>query len=111
MVEKLSERQKSYLNHVISFFKICLAVGLLFSSVVKYLSTVPTSPNQSPSFQKVFLERRRRLTSLFEGNSIPTYMTPLIEDLASRKRRFDETPPEEIKYWFEYPGPLQVISL
>jgi len=35
-------------------------------------------------------------------------MKALMEDLAARKKLFDETPPEEVKYWFEYTGPLQV---
>lgn len=30
-----------------------------------------------------------------------------MDDLAARKKLFDETPPEEVKYWFEYTGPLQ----
>jgi hypothetical protein len=38
-------------------------------------------------------------------------MKGLMEDLASRKKRFAETPPDEIKYWFEFPGPLQVGTL
>jgi len=38
----------------------------------------------------------------------PSYMRKLFDDLASRKKLFDETPEEEIKYWFEYAGPLQV---
>ena len=38
----------------------------------------------------------------------PAYMRKLFDDLTSRKKLFDETPPEEIKYWFEYAGPLQV---
>lgn len=38
----------------------------------------------------------------------PSYMSKLFDDLTSRKKLFDETPPEEIKYWFEYAGPLQV---
>ena len=38
----------------------------------------------------------------------PTYMRKLFDDLASRRKLFEETPPEEVKYWFEYAGPLQV---
>jgi len=34
-------------------------------------------------------------------------MNDLMADLAERKKLFDETPPEEVKYWFEYTGPLQ----
>jgi hypothetical protein len=53
---------------------------------------------------------RRRLLSAI-GDSIPKYMDPLLKDLRERKKLFDETPPEEVKYWFEYTGPLQVRIL
>ena len=42
------------------------------------------------------------------GNDIPSYMEPMMKDLKERQKLFDETPPEEVKYWFEYTGPLQV---
>jgi hypothetical protein len=57
---------------------------------------------------------RRRLSSTLTthivviGDIIPSYMNTLITDLMERKKLFDDTPPEEIKYWFEYTGPLQV---
>jgi hypothetical protein len=38
----------------------------------------------------------------------PSYMKELMEDLKGRKKLMEETPPEEVKYWFEYTGPLQV---
>jgi len=38
----------------------------------------------------------------------PSYMRQLFEDLTARRKLFQETPEEEIKYWFEYAGPLQV---
>ena len=38
----------------------------------------------------------------------PSYMTHLFADLKARKKLMEETPPEEVKYWFEYTGPLQV---
>lgn len=31
-----------------------------------------------------------------------------MKDLAEREKLWAETPPEEVKYWFEYTGPLQV---
>ncbi len=37
-------------------------------------------------------------------------MKGLMEDLKARKKLMEETPPEEVKYWFEYTGPLQVRS-
>ena len=52
-------------------------------------------------------QQRRRLTAVI-GEIIPSYMKELNVDLAERKKLFDDTPPEEVKYWFEYRGPLQV---
>ena len=46
----------------------------------------------------------RRLSS----TDPPSYMTDLFADLKARKKLMEETPPEEVKYWFEYTGPLQV---
>jgi hypothetical protein len=40
--------------------------------------------------------------------SVPFFMAPLFADLQARKKLFDDAPPNEIKYWFEYAGPLQV---
>jgi hypothetical protein len=40
----------------------------------------------------------------------PSYMKDLLEDLKSRTKLMDETPPAEVKYWFEYTGPLQVSN-
>ena len=31
-----------------------------------------------------------------------------MKDLKERKKLMEETPPEEVKYWFEYTGSLQV---
>lgn len=53
---------------------------------------------------------RRRLTMVVVGDSVPSYMDPVMKDLKERKKLFDETPPEEVKYWFEYTGPLQVCT-
>ena len=48
----------------------------------------------------------RRLSEV--GDSVPSYMGPLMNDLKARQKLFADTPPEEVKYWFEYTGPLQV---
>ena len=50
---------------------------------------------------------RRRLTAVM-GDTIPSYMNALTKDLQERQLLFKDTPPDEIKYWFEYTGPLQV---
>ncbi|KAG7370210.1 hypothetical protein IV203_027956 [Nitzschia inconspicua] len=51
------------------------------------------------------MDFRRRLSMV--GDTIPKYMENLTKELRERKKLFDETPPEEVKYWFEYTGPLQ----
>jgi hypothetical protein len=43
-----------------------------------------------------------------QQSSSPSYMKALMNDLQKRYDLFTNTPPEEIKYWFEYSGPLQV---
>ena len=48
----------------------------------------------------------RRLTE--ETTVAPAYMDHLFKDLGAREKLFADTPPEEVKYWFEYTGPLQV---
>jgi hypothetical protein len=51
---------------------------------------------------------RRQLSVV--GDTIPSYMEALLKDLRERQKLFEETPPEEVKYWFEYTGPLQVCG-
>lgn len=54
-------------------------------------------------------EHGRRLSeSNISLKNPPSYMTGLMEDLKARRKLMEETPPDEVKYWFEYTGPLQV---
>lgn len=67
------------------------------------LST-PTAAASAQSSLESFPHRR-----LLEAvQNVPSYMQHLMEDLRAREKLFEDTPPEEIKYWFEYTGPLQV---
>ena len=77
-----------------TFLKSAAACALLYSA----FSTVnaPAAP--------------RRMLSMV-GDTIPSYMDPLMKDLRERKKLFEDTPPEAVKYWFEYAGPLQVCLL
>ena len=52
---------------------------------------------------------RRQLSIV--GDSIPLHMEGLMKELRERQKLFEETPPEEVQYWFEYTGPLQVSYL
>lgn len=79
--------------------KLMAAGAFLFSAITTY----SRSNNAAPK-----LEPHRRLTQVVVGDAIPTYMDPLMKDLKARKKLMEETPPEEVKYWFEYTGALQV---
>jgi len=82
----------------------CLLAGVLLSSaVVTYAESTSTQQHQDGNADDN--APRRRLSML--GDSIPSYLEGLMKDLRERKKLFDETPPEEVKYWYEYTGPLQ----
>jgi hypothetical protein len=86
--------------------KLTAAAALLVSSITNYaphLTSVGLGSDANAP-------RRRLLNIGSDGAEVPSYMNALMDDLAARKKLFDETPPEEVKYWFEYTGPLQVGS-
>ena len=85
-----------------SALKISAALAFLTSSAVILRNNNEISHANdavSPT-----LPTRRRL----KEEEIPDYIKPLLEDLNERKKLMEETPPAEVKYWFEYTGPLQV---
>lgn len=86
---------------VLTALKLVAAGAFLFSAVTTY---------NTHSNGAVAAEPHRRLTQVVVGDAIPTYMDPLMKDLKERKKLMEETPPEEVKYWFEYTGALQVCS-
>jgi hypothetical protein len=70
------------------------------------------------SWQQQEQRRRRRLSEVDIDNTNPLgemnpplYMKSVFNDLKERNKLFDDTPPEEVKYWFEYTGPLQVCFI
>ena len=84
--------------------KCILAGVVLYAALLAYSSASSTQMDgaiQDGGYP------RRRLTAVM-GETIPSYMNDLMEDLKGRKKLFEETPAEEVKYWFEYTGPLQV---
>ena len=89
--EMMEEVETSPPSKMATFLKSAAACALLYSA----FSTV-NSPDAP-----------RRMLSMV-GDTIPSYMDPLMKDLRERKKLFEDTPPEEVKYWFEYAGPLQV---
>jgi hypothetical protein len=91
--------------------KFIVAASALFAAVTR-LSPVASAvqQRQGPDAlleSSVEKNSHRRLQSV-DSNAVPSYMQPMMKDLAERKKLFADTPPEEVKYWFEYTGPLQV---
>ena len=80
-----------------SLLKLAAASVVLLSAV-----SIIQSRAESGSFS------HRRLTQTALGDTVPSYMGALFQELKERKKLMEETPPEEVKYWFEYSGPLQV---
>jgi hypothetical protein len=99
-----TENQATGSSPVWTVVKLCAAGAFLYAAVTKSTSSArivdDSSEVLSPSFHG------RRLQAV--GDDVPSYMEPLMNDLAARKKLFEDTPPEEVKYWFEYAGPLQV---
>jgi hypothetical protein len=83
-------------SKALTLFKSIAACTLLYSAV----STYNNNNISNDAFP------RRQLTLV--GDDVPSYMDSLMKDLRERKKLFDDTPPEEVKYWFEYSGSLQV---
>jgi hypothetical protein len=82
--------------------KLAAASAFLYSAISTIYSSTGTG-NASP-----MLGATRRQLSSAVGDTVPSYMEPLMKDLRERVKLFADTPPEEVKYWFEYAGPLQV---
>lgn len=98
---------------VMESVKIILSLSFLLSSIYTTYNF-----NHSPSFSNhnpgtdaghAAHHGRRRLSVLKEGmaGGVPSYMNDLMKNLREREKLFEDTPPEEVKYWFEYTGPLQ----
>jgi hypothetical protein len=93
---EIDEETVTSSSSMMTLLKLAASCAFLFSAV----STLTATDNAADS--------HRRLTQIPVGDSVPSYMTPLLADLKARNKLMKETPPEEVKYWFEYTGPLQV---
>ena len=80
----------------------------LTACVFFYSAYITWSDNDSTVINDMGRVARRQLSVV--GDEIPGYMESLMKDLRERQKLFEETPPEEVKYWFEYTGPLQVST-
>lgn len=101
-------------SSITTILKLVAASAFLYSAVSTYrhgqvqrIDSVENADAGTATEHRGRSHHGRRLMSAV-GDSIPTYMESLMKDLRSRKKLFDDTPPEEVKYWFEYTGPLQV---
>jgi hypothetical protein len=86
-------------SKITTILKIVASSALLYSAISTFQESL--ADNSSTP--------RRRLMNVV-GDAVPSYMDPLMKDLRDRKKLFEDTPPEEVKYWFEYTGPLQVCA-
>ena len=89
--------------------KLAAAVGFLLSAFVTLSNNNQhgvAASTPSAEMEESHHNRHRRL--LEADGATPSYMEPMMQDLKERKKLFEDTPPEEVKYWFEYTGPLQV---
>jgi hypothetical protein len=115
-------------SNLLTAIKLVAASALFYSAGTSFATTYHQLKHDSPSMAAGVASRasfehgasptnnaytfrtvtqdgaHRRLSSA----ETPSYMEELMDDLKARKKLMEETPKEEIKYWFEYTGPLQV---
>lgn len=81
---------------------------ILAGSIVYVAFETVHSPFESTSDAYKEIEfPHRRLQETKVVDTVPSYMEPMMNDLEDRRKLFKEAPQEEVKYWFEYTGPLQ----
>lgn len=93
--------------------KLALAIvfcGLTVYSLVRNSHDAVRDEAAMITTTKSSSSHRRLLeaTTSSSQNNNYFYMKDLFADLDARKKLFEETPEEEVKYWFEYSGPLPV---
>lgn len=97
------------------------SAGLTFAETYHHMSAARSSAHDIETFAAANNNNNaysyinwdghgRRLSSevKISKENPPSYMKDLFEDLKARTKLMEETPPAEVKYWFEYTGPLQV---
>ena len=100
------------------------SAGLTFAETYHHMSAARSSAHDIETFAAANNNNNaysyinwdghgRRLSSeaKISKENPPSYMKDLFEDLKARTKLMEETPPAEVKYWFEYTGPLQVSCL
>lgn len=95
------QQQNQKVTRLVTFVKLAASGALLLSSIATF------NANRQALLVPGDVNFRRKLSAAAPISHVPSYMTDLMKDLEARKKLFEETPPEEVKYWFEYTGPLQ----
>ena len=93
----MTNEESSPSSVTMSLLKLAAASMFVLSAISVYQSNADSASVS-----------HRRLTQASLGDTIPSYMGALFKELKERKKLMEETPPEDVKYWFEYSGPLQV---
>ena len=82
--------------------KLALSAAFLYAAVMRLTPAESNTEHYAETSIHESSSHRRLQEKTF------SYMEPLLQDLEDRRKLFRESPPEEVKYWFEYSGPLQV---
>mmetsp|Transcript_34732 Transcript_34732/g.73290 ORF Transcript_34732/g.73290 Transcript_34732/m.73290 type:complete len:765 (+) Transcript_34732:114-2408(+) len=117
------EEDSTRSNAILTVLKLVAASALFYSAGTSFAETYHSHQNAVPSYANVNPADLGMSTPskygysapssnvhgrrLAETGKNPSYTKDLMEDLKARKKLMEETPPEEVKYWFEYTGPLQ----
>jgi len=84
--------------------KLLVAIALFTNAVSTTRSTYSSSlPADILSQQRRSLAQTDPTQNSFDKSIV----SPILDELRTREKLFEDTPPEEVKYWFEYAGPLQ----
>lgn len=107
-ISEEEEEDYSLSSRTWTIAKYCLSAVLLANAVsTTYNQLVPARQDGLTSVWADFPHRRLESLVKPDKDYVPSHMLPIMEELVARKKLMEETPKEEIKYWFEYAGPLQ----
>ncbi len=90
--------------------KLIAAALLCWNAQTIYFSSNETNqlPVESLQHRRLTEVDTPHMPAAAQSSPLAPFLAPLYQDLHEREQLFANTPPEEVKYWFEYAGPLQV---
>eukprot|EP00568_Trieres_chinensis_P006680 CAMPEP_0183293264 /NCGR_PEP_ID=MMETSP0160_2-20130417/2015_1 /TAXON_ID=2839 ORGANISM="Odontella Sinensis, Strain Grunow 1884" /NCGR_SAMPLE_ID=MMETSP0160_2 /ASSEMBLY_ACC=CAM_ASM_000250 /LENGTH=782 /DNA_ID=CAMNT_0025454351 /DNA_START=44 /DNA_END=2392 /DNA_ORIENTATION=- len=100
--EDYEDQEGDGTSPLLTGLKLFVAAAFMVSAVRSQLGSDLSAGMASPVAPET--SWRRRLTTV---DGVPSYMNHLVDELKERKKLMEKTPPEEVKYWFEYTGALQ----